>query len=79
MSYLSCPSCGERIEVFGPSQALRTAMALGVPLLGQLPLDPELSRRSDVGTIEAYPADAFEPIAERITSLASARATTPMF
>ena len=79
MSYLECPKCGERIHVFGPSQALRTAMTLGVPMLGQLPLDPELSSRGDAGQIEAYAAGAFAPIAERITSLASTRATTPMF
>jgi len=79
MSYLACPACGERINVFGPSHAMRTAMVLGVPLLGQLPLDPEFSSRSDAGQIEAYAADAFAPIAERITSLASTRPTTPMF
>jgi Mrp family chromosome partitioning ATPase len=79
MSYLECPKCGERIHVFGPSQAMRTAMMLGVPMLGQLPLDPELSSRGDAGQIETYEANAFVPIAERITSLASTRPTTPMF
>ena len=79
MSHLICPKCGEKISVFGPSQALRTAMALGVPLLGQLPLDPELSGRGDAGQIEDYVGDLFAPIAERITALASTRATTPMF
>ncbi len=79
MSYLICPKCGEKIRVFGPSQALRTAMELGVPLLGQLPLDPELSGRADAGQIEDYAGDGFAPIAERITALAAARPTTPMF
>jgi Mrp family chromosome partitioning ATPase len=79
MSYLTCPGCGDRIEVFGPSQAFRTAIALGVPLLGQLPLDPALARLSDAGQIEEFEADEFAPIAEQIASLASARATTPMF
>jgi len=79
MSFLECPKCGEKISVFGPSQALRTAMTLGVPLLGQLPLDPELSRRGDAGQIEDYAGDLFAPIAERITALASVRPTTPMF
>ncbi len=79
MSYLICPKCGEKIRVFGPSQALRTAMELGVPLLGQLPLDPELSGRADAGQIEHYAGDGFAPIAERITALAAARPTTPMF
>jgi Mrp family chromosome partitioning ATPase len=79
MSYAICPNCGERIEVFGPSKAMRTADQLGVPMLGQLPLDPELARRCDAGEIEEYVIDAFEPIAEKITKRASARPSTPMF
>lgn len=79
MSHAICPRCGERIEVFGPSQAMRTANQLGVPLLGQLPLDPELARRCDAGEIEEYAAEVFEPIAEKITKRASARPSTPMF
>jgi Mrp family chromosome partitioning ATPase len=78
MSYAICPKCGERIEVFGPSQAMRTANQLGVPLLGRLPLDPELARRCDAGEIEEYAMDVFEPIAEKITKRASAKPSTPM-
>jgi len=62
MAYVTCPKCGEKIEVFGPSQAMQTAARLGVPLLGQLPLDAELARRCDQGQIEAYDAACFEPI-----------------
>jgi len=79
MACVVCPKCGERIEVFGPSQAFHTALQLGVPMLGQLPLDPELARRCDVGEIEDYPLDGFEPIAARITECASARPSTPIF
>jgi Mrp family chromosome partitioning ATPase len=79
MGYTICPRCGERIEVFGPSQAMRTANQLGVPLLGQLPLDPELARRCDAGEVEKYAMDVFGPIAEKITKRASARPSTPMF
>ncbi len=66
MSYATCPECGARIDVFGPSQAVHTATEMGVPLLGRIPLDPELSHHCDVGKIEAYDADAFEPIAEQV-------------
>jgi Mrp family chromosome partitioning ATPase len=79
MSYFVCPQCGEQIEVFGPSQAMRTAMQLGVPLLGRLPLDPELARRCDAGEIEGYPTDVFAPIAEKVAERASVRPSTPMF
>jgi Mrp family chromosome partitioning ATPase len=79
MAYAVCPKCGERIEVFGPSQAMHTAMQLGVPMLGQLPLDPELARCCDAGEIEDYAVDVFEPIAAKITERASARPSTPIF
>ena len=79
MSYITCPKCEERIEVFGPSQALHTTAQLGVPLLGRLPLDPELARRCDAGEVEQYPMELFGPVAESITERASARASTPMF
>ncbi|HDQ71863.1 MAG TPA: iron-sulfur cluster carrier protein ApbC [Chloroflexi bacterium] len=79
MSYAECPNCGERFDVFGPSQSIQTAKQLGVPMLGQLPLDPELARRCDAGEIEAYKADEFEPIADKILERASARASTPIF
>jgi Mrp family chromosome partitioning ATPase len=79
MAYTVCPRCGERIEVFGPSQALRTALQLGVPLLGQLPLDPQLALRCDAGDIEGYAAEAFAPIAEKVMERASPQASTPIF
>ncbi len=79
MAYVVCPNCGERIEVFGPSQAMHTALQLGVPMIGQLPLDPELARRCDAGEIEDYPSDGFEPIAAKITERASAQPSTPIF
>jgi ATP-binding protein involved in chromosome partitioning len=60
MSYLAvtCPHCGEqqRHEVFGSgggeSTAQRLSARLGypVPLLGQIPLDPELRAGGDDGT-----------------------------
>jgi len=66
MSHAICPRCGEKIEVFGPSQALRTALKMELALLGQLPLDPELARRCDAGEIEEYEAELFKPIAEKV-------------
>ena len=79
MSGVVCPKCGERIEVFGPSQALPTAHRLGVPLLGQLPLDPELARRCDAGEIEAYAAESFRPIAEQVLERMPVKKSVPLF
>jgi Mrp family chromosome partitioning ATPase len=79
MGYATCPKCGEKIEVFGPSQAMQMTGHLGVPLLGRLPLDPELSRRCDAGEIEKYAAEAFAPIAEQVMRRVPAVKTTPIF
>jgi Mrp family chromosome partitioning ATPase len=79
MSYATCPECGARIEVFGPSQVAFTATELGVPLLGRIPLDPELSRHCDMGMIDSYASEAFEPIAEQLVARMPTLKTTPMF
>ena len=64
MSYVTCPKCGERIEVFGPSQAMQTAARVGVPLLARLPLDAELACRCDAGEVEAYETPLFEAVVQ---------------
>jgi Mrp family chromosome partitioning ATPase len=79
MSYAVCPRCGERLEVFGPSRAGKVAGRLGIPLLGRIPLDPQVSIRCDAGQVERYPAEGFVSIAEQIIALAPEARTTPMF
>ena len=69
MSYVKCPDCGKEIEAFGPSNAEQTAQTLGIPLLGRVPLDPELAIKSDAGQIETYGGEGFEPIAAAIALL----------
>ena len=49
MSYFCCPSCGHRSEIFGHGGARSEAEKLGVPFLGEIPLDAELRKRSDSG------------------------------
>jgi Mrp family chromosome partitioning ATPase len=64
MSYVTCPACGERIEAFGPSQAMQTANRVQVPLLARLPLDAALARRCDAGEIEMYETPLLEALVE---------------
>jgi Mrp family chromosome partitioning ATPase len=79
MSAISCPHCGERIEVFGPSQAGDVANQLGVPLLAQLPLDPELARRCDAGQVEEYHSDGFDLLAEKALKRIPSEKSVPLF
>jgi Mrp family chromosome partitioning ATPase len=71
MSYVLCPKCGEHIDIFGPSQAERTALKLHTPLVGRLPLDPQLARLCDAGKVEEYAMPLFEPVAAHVAKTAS--------
>ena len=55
MSYLPCPHCQERIEVFGNgggqavAQALTRLTGATVPMLGEVPIDLRLREAGDEG------------------------------
>jgi ATP-binding protein involved in chromosome partitioning len=49
MSYFTCTKCGERHEIFGHGGAQEEARRIGVPFLGEIPLDKEVRLRSDSG------------------------------
>jgi ATP-binding protein involved in chromosome partitioning len=67
MAGYSCPHCGQSSDPFGQGGAEASALALGVPFLGRLPLSTSLREASDSGhppAAEAGPAaDAFGAIA----------------
>lgn len=54
MSYVECPDCGKKLEVFGESRAEETAERYGIELLGRLPLDRDLARACDAGVLELF-------------------------
>jgi len=54
MSYLYVPEIDKKIEVFGRSRGEEMARAAQAPLLGRLPIDPELAKLCDEGNIERY-------------------------
>jgi ATP-binding protein involved in chromosome partitioning len=49
MSYLHCPHCRERVDVFGYGGGRRTAERFEVPFLGELPLNPDVRIGGDTG------------------------------
>jgi len=49
MSYYICRHCGEREEIFGHGGGKKTAEMLGVPFLGEVPLDPKVVVGGDTG------------------------------
>lgn len=49
MSWLPCPECGKRVELFGKGGGRAAAKSLEVPFLGEVPLDIELRKGGDEG------------------------------
>src|SRR5438309_11322746 len=49
MSYFACPHCHNRVDVFGHGEGRRIVEVDGVPLLGELEIDPEIRAGGDPG------------------------------
>ncbi len=49
MSWFVCPHCGERTSIFGEGGGQEAADTLGVPLVGQIPIEPRLREGGDEG------------------------------
>ena len=74
MSWFECPHCGKPTALFGSGGGDRLAAELGLPLLGQVPLQPRVMEGADRGEpiVVADPsssaARALTAIAERVRS-----------
>jgi ATP-binding protein involved in chromosome partitioning len=49
MSFFNCPHCAGRIDVFGHGEGKRMADLFGVPLLGEIEMDPQIRIGGDTG------------------------------
>ena len=54
MSWIACPDCGKKIYPFGEGKTLQVAQAHSLPLLAQLPIQPELASACDKGLVELF-------------------------
>ena len=61
-SYLQCPDCGKRIEVFGKSKLDQVATEFGLPVLARLPIDPKVAECYDSGLMETVNTDAINGV-----------------
>ena len=68
-SYLECPDCGRRIEVFGKSHVDAVALNYGLPVLARLPIDPQVAEKCDAGEAGSLNCAAIEPAVARIAAL----------
>ena len=80
MSYFVCPHCGGRTDVFSHGGARKEAEKLGVPFLGEVPLDIAIRANSDEGRpvvasmAESPQANALLEIARRVADTLAAGA-----
>lgn len=51
-SYLECPDCGKKINVFGKSGIDETAAQLSVNVLGKIPIISEMAEKADEGEFD---------------------------
>jgi ATP-binding protein involved in chromosome partitioning len=81
MSYFVAPDTGTRYAIFGEGGGKKVADEYGIPLLGQLPLDPETRKGGDEGapiTVrhpDSAQAAAFREVARRVVERLDAVAT----
>jgi ATP-binding protein involved in chromosome partitioning len=75
MSYFLCPHCGKQSDIFGHGGARLEAEKLGIPFLGEVPLDIQVRETSDQGhpiTIaqpDSAHAKNYRAIAARVSDL----------
>jgi ATP-binding protein involved in chromosome partitioning len=69
MSYFQCGHCNERTEIFGHGGGSRMAEELGIPLLGEVPIDTKVGAGGDTGK-PIVAANPQSPAAQGFVSVA---------
>ena len=64
MSWIACPDCGKKIYPFGEGKTLQVAQAHSLPLLAQLPIQPELASACDKGLVELFNENGLDGAAD---------------
>ena len=74
MSYLTCPHCNERIDVFSYGGGKRTAEEMGVDFLAELPLSPAVRIGGDTGNpiVRQPEGEPFLELAKTVAARAAA-------
>jgi ATP-binding protein involved in chromosome partitioning len=74
MSTFSCPHCGKPVDIFGHGEGAKTATAYGVPVLGEIEIDPRIRLGGDTGKPVAAQGEA-APAAQSLYRVAKAMTT----
>lgn len=68
-SYLQCPDCGKKINVFGKSHLETIAAQLNLPVLARLPIDPAVAEAYDNGLMETVNTDGVSDVIKAIQNV----------
>src|SRR5881392_3771719 len=74
MSAFTCPHCGKPVDIFGHGEGAKTAREYGVPVLGEIEIDPRIRIGGDTGAPvaaqgrDAAPARSLYAVANAVTA-----------
>ena len=71
MSSFACPHCGKPVDIFGHGEGSKTAVAYGVPVLGEIEIDPRIRLGGDTGKPVAAQGES-APAAQSLYKVAKA-------
>ena len=68
-SYLQCPDCGKKINVFGKSKLQEVAASFQLPVLARLPIDPAVAEAFDAGRMESVDTAALADVTAAVEKI----------
>jgi ATP-binding protein involved in chromosome partitioning len=71
MSTFACPHCGKSVDIFGHGEGTKTAIEYGVPVLGEIEIDPRIRLGGDTGNPVAAQGES-APAAQSLYRVAKA-------
>ena len=69
MSYVECPDCGKKIEVFGKSHIEEIAKKHSVSTVSRIPIDPAIAAAADSGKTEELTGEWLSEMVEMLEKL----------
>ena len=69
MSYVECPDCGKKIEVFGKSHIEEIAKKHSVSTVSRIPIDPAIAAAADSGKTEDLSGEWLSEMVEMLEKL----------
>lgn len=65
-SYLICPDCGKKINIYGESKLPEVVSQYGVENTARIPVDPAVAKLCDDGLIELFVGDWLDKLADSL-------------